>query len=306
MIEIAFINFLRYSCLTITWLEYPGPFQMSGGGRQGKEVTNVPGASGPSYHELSSLVIQTDRSEIVRRDKEAGSDMVESIWGRITPAEMGTRAGREAAPVSSKKPSNILGLRTAAVSNSGLQEFDDELDLFYKPKSRETQAALEHLLTFIQHEADFTDQPASFIRSAADDVLVILKSVNESWKDIDRKYRIEESLGLASDSMSAEKYSQLVNLARRITDYPVSGVMEDDEKDSFENAAVAVVFDEDEENEGEDGLFGVAQNLVEEGEAEEDEAEFEKTLPIPRSVKSEAVGHEALLDIESFAFSEGN
>ena len=279
---------------------------MSGRGRQGKEVTNVPGASGPSYHELSSLVIQTDRSEIVRRDKEAGSDMVESIWGRINPSEMGSRAGKEFAPVSSKKPANVLGLRSAQPSSYGTEEFENDIELIYKPKSKETQAALEHLLTFVQHEADFMDQPAYVVRSAADDVLAILKSVNDSWKDMDRKSRIEQALGLANDTMSVEKYGQLVNLARRITDYPVSGYNDEDEKGVVGEDGVAVVFDEDEGDDDEYGEFGVAQNLVEDGEADEDEVEFEKTLPIPRSVKAESTSNEEVIDIESLAFPEGN
>jgi hypothetical protein len=279
---------------------------MTSRGRQGKEVTNVPGASGPSYHELSSLVIQTDRSEIVRRDKEAGSDMVESIWGRINASEMGARAGRESVPVSSKKTSNILGLRSAQNSASLLDEFADGIELIYTPKSKETQTALEHLLTFIQHEADFMDQPASTVRSAADDVLAILKSVNDSWKDIDRKNRIEEVLELSNDSISSEKYSQLVNLARRITDYPASSFIDDEGKGALRNEGVAVVFDKDEGSGAEYEEFGVAQNLAEDVEEDEDEAEFEKTLPIPRSMISESLSADAIIDIDSLAFSEGN
>lgn len=277
---------------------------MSGRGRQGKDVTNVPGASGPSYHELSSLVIQTDRSEIVRRDKEAGSDMVESIWGRVNAAEMGSRAGREPAPISSKKQTNVPGLRTQESSIAGYEDLDINVELIYRPKSKETQTILEHVLTFIQQEGDFMDHPVSVVRSAADDVLAILKSTNESWKDLDRKRRIEETLGMSNDSMSTEKYSQLVSLARRITDYPVGGFQED-EKADFSESAVAVVLDEDED--AEDGIdeYGVAENLVNDEDLNEDEAEFERTLPIPRAVKAEAVQHDAVVNIESLAFTEG-
>lgn len=281
---------------------------MSGRGRQGKDVPNVPGSSGPSPHELSSLVIQTDRSEIVRRDKEAGSDMVESIWGRLNPSEMGSRAGREAAPVSGKKSANVLGLRSQTSSAAAFigDADDSSVQFIYKPKSRETQAALEHLLTFLQHEADFMDQPASVVRSAADEVLAILKSQNDSWKDLDRKMRIEEALGLAIDTISAEKYAQLVSLARRINDYPMSAgeIQSGDEEEDL--GGIAVVFDEDEDGEGADDGFGTAANLVEDEEqAAEDEAELERSLPIPRLVKTDTVVEDKILDISSLAFPEG-
>ena len=69
-----------------------------------------------SYRDVStSMVIQTDRSEIIRRDREAGSDAVESIWGRVNISEMGSRAGREVAP----KTGSVLGFTTILSAMKG-------------------------------------------------------------------------------------------------------------------------------------------------------------------------------------------
>lgn len=275
---------------------------MSSGGRGGGKKEFPPANS--SYRDVStSMVIQTDRSEIVRRDREAGSDAVESLWGRASISEMGSRAVREAVP----KTGQVLGLRTStgAKASSNDKNIDEE-ELKYRPKTKETRTAYEHILTFLQQVADFSDQPASVLRSATEEVLIILKSTEESWKDFDRKLKIEQSLGLKSGEFPSEKYSQLVNLGRRITDFSIE---EEESSGAFDDSqGVAVVFD-DEQNEENDEDFGEASNLVEEDSDEaEDEAEFEKTLPAiarmsQRSITSKP--DEKLLDLESLAFPEG-
>ena len=276
-----------------------------GGGGGGKK--EFPPANS-SYRDVStSMVIQTDRSEIIRRDREAGSDMVESLWGRASISEMGSRAGREAVP---KAGGNVLGLRSSKSSKQtkSVYDFDDEIELKYRPRTKETRTAYEHILTFLQQLADFSDQPASVLRSATEEVLIILKATEESWKDFDRKLKIEQCLGIKSGEISSEKYSQLVNLARRITDFSIE---EDDNSNEFDGPQdIAVVFDdvEGQENEEREADFGEVSNLIEDEEGEaEDEAEFEKTLPaIARmSQRTLTKPEEKPLDIESLAFPQG-
>lgn len=272
-----------------------------------------------SYRDVStSMVIKTDRSEIVRRDKEAGSDAVESIWGRVNISEMGSRAGRESVPKSDDKNLKILGLGSnlnKTKKNTTLSyDFDNEFELKYRPKSRETRTAYEHILTFLQQVGDFSDQPASILKSATDEVLSILKSSEESWKDLDRKLKIEQSLGIKSEEFSSEKYAQLVNLGRRITDYSIEND-EGKESMSFENGqGVAVLFDDeevDEEAEAEaEEDFGIVSNLIGEEEEDEDEAELEKTLPpiarlSQRTITTNNEEKLKLLDLETLAFPEG-
>lgn len=278
---------------------------MSSGDRGGGRKDFPPANS--SYRDVStSMVIQTDRSDIIRRDREAGSDMVESLWGRANMSEMGSRAGREAAP---KTTSNVLGLRSsknAKQNNSSVYDLDDEIELKYRPRTKETRTAYEHILTFLQQLADFSDQPASVLRSATEEVLIILKATDESWKDFDRKLKIEQCLGIKSGEMSSEKYSQLVNLARRITDFTIE---DDDNSANFDGPQdIAVVFDDDEEQE-EDEDFGEVSNLIKDDEDDEaeDEAEFEKTLPAIARISQRTLSkpEEKILDLESLAFPQG-
>lgn len=264
-----------------------------------------------SYRDVStSMVIQTDRSEIVRRDREAGSDAVESLWGRVNVSEMGSKAGRDSAP----KTGSVLGLaggkrqqqRASAYDELGVDS-GDAVELKYRPKTKETRTAYEHILTFLQQVADFSDQPASVLRSATEEVLIILKATEESWKDFDRKLKIEAVLGIKSGEMPSEKYSQLVNLGRRITDFSIE--TEERESANFDDSqGVAVVFDDDEENENEEGEdFGAISNLIDEEEEDaEAEEEFEKSLPAIARISQRTIGtEEKLLDLETLAFPEG-
>lgn len=291
-----------------------------GGGGSGKK--EFPPANS-SYRDVStSMVIQTDRSEIIRRDKEAGSDAVESLWGRVNVSEMGSRAGREAVPQSG---GSVLGLaggrkkKASAYNEIGVRGDDDEVELKYRPRTKETRTAYEHILTFLQQAADFSDQPASILRSATEEVLIILKSTEESWKDLDRKLKIESVLGIKSGEMASDKYSQLVNLGRRITDFSIENGEETNDKFD-ESQGVAVVFDDEEDGEeGGAGDFGAISNLLEEntneeGEGEEEEEgyaeaeeELEKSLPAIARMSQRTIGkpEEKLLDFETLAFPEG-
>ena len=279
---------------------------MSSGGDRGGGRKEFPPANS-SYRDVStSMVIQTDRSEIIRRDREAGSDMVESLWGRASMAEMGSRAGRESAP---KSNSCVLGLRsskTTKQNHSSIYDLEDEIELKYRPKTRETRAAYEHILTFVQQLADFSDQPASVLRSAPEEVLIILKATDESWKDFDRKLKIEQCLGIKSDKMSSESYSQLVNLARRITDFSIEEDVNSAEIEGPQD--IAVVFDDEEKDGDED--FGEVSNLINDDEKEddaEDEAELEKSLPVIARMPQRTIAkaEEKILDLESLAFPQG-
>lgn len=275
-------------------------------GRGGGNKKEFPPANS-SYRDVStSMVIQTDRSEIVRRDREAGSDNVESLWGRVNISEMGSRAGKDAAPKTSGPSSSVLGLRSSSGNKKSSSEYDsiyeDGIELKYCPKTKETRMAYEHILTFLQQLADFSDQPASVLRSATEEVLIILKETEESWKDFDRKSKIEQILGISE--ISSEKYSQLVNLGRRITDFSLEN--DDETFGKSQDEEVAVVFDEENEEE-ESGDFGEVSNLVNDDEEDaENEAEFEKSLPsIARISQRILKTEEKILDLENLAFPDG-
>ena len=90
------------------------------------------------------------------------------------------------------------------------------------------------------------DQAQDIVRSAADTVLESLK--NEGLKDLDKKREIEEVIG----SISSERFSQLLNLSKKLTDYNAEdeemGDPDIEKKDAEidDEVGVAVVFDDEE------------------------------------------------------------
>ena len=166
-----------------------------------------------SYSEMSSLVIESDRSKLIRRDKEGGSGFVESLWGRIDTKEMGIRASRDTAPVTKKaraSTSNILGIKTGS-SKKDAQDVQFA-DLKYRPRSKETRMIYEFILSLV-HSMMATDQSEDVVRGATDEVIGILKS--ETLSDEQKRQDIRMLVTDASNS----KLEQLLNLGVKLTDY---------------------------------------------------------------------------------------
>ncbi|KAI8147636.1 Sec63 Brl domain-containing protein [Fennellomyces sp. T-0311] len=230
------------------------------------------------YAANSSLVLQADRSGLPRRDQEPTGEP-ETLWGKIDPKGFGSRAVRETPKdIEEKKKkaaerSEELAEKRrrkkeeSAISKaygyaSVMSATDDWEGLNYRPRTKETREAYEHILSFVYDHLG--DQARDIIRSAADDVLETLKT--DTLKDFDKKREIESVIG----QVQSEKFAQLVNLAKKITDYNAEG----DDMDVDENGVrigaiddevgVAVVFDEDEEEEEEDDQFEVKEEDEEE------------------------------------------
>lgn len=107
----------------------------------------------------------------------------------------------------------------------------------YRPKTKETRVAFEELLSFVSESLG--DQPRDVIKSAADEVLAIMK--NDATRGPEKKKLVERVL----IAMSEPKFSDLSETVRKISDYSaeeLEGETLDDE------LGVAVVFDEDEED----------------------------------------------------------
>lgn len=242
---------------------------------------NIAKANQYQYAANSSLVLQADRSGLPRRDQEPTGEP-ESLWGKIDPKDFGSRAvrttpkdleekKRRAAERSEEKAERRRRKKEeSAISkaygySSVLSATDDWEGLNYRPRTKETREAYEHILAFVYEHLG--DQARDVIRSAADDVLETLKT--DTLKDFDKKREIESVIG----TMSSDRFAQLVNLSKKITDYDTEGdamnVDENGEKvgDIDDELGVAVVFDEDEEEEEEDDQFEVKD--VEEEEEEE-------------------------------------
>lgn len=244
------------------------------------------------YAANSSLVLQADRSGLARRDQEPTGEP-ESLYGKIDPKDFGSRAVRET-PKDIEEKKKKAAKRSeesaekrrrkkeeSAISkaygySSVLSATDDWEGLNYRPRTKETREAYEHILSFVYDHLG--DQARDVIRSAADDVLETLKT--DTLKDFDKKREIESVIG----NIESDKFAQLVNLSKKITDYNAEDAMDVDERgdkigDIDDEVGVAVVFDEDEDEEEEEDQFEV-RDEEEDEEPMAAEAEADHVLSV--------------------------
>jgi len=174
----------------------------------------------------------------------SASGIPESLYGRLSMKDMGSRADREAAPVLKKKPNGDLVDAVPTTLYGG-----------YRPKTKESKEAFEYI-TGLAGKLLGGDQPHDVIMSATDAVLIALKTpdVSDAW----RRVELEKVFGVAA--LEKESFDQFMNLAKHISDYSIeSGVGAVDAED---DCGVAVVFEEEEE----DGEEFLAEEQVDEDE----------------------------------------
>ncbi|KAJ3190089.1 DEIH-box ATPase [Gaertneriomyces sp. JEL0708] len=255
------------------------------------------------YTANSNLVLQADRSALPRRDQEPSGEP-ETLWGRLDPKRMGDRVQRsiqeQKDKVEKKRKEKVEKMRKAGAEReakkskreasqgygygnilTATEDFEGEV---YRPRTQETKQTFELLLSFLQQLLG--DIPQDVLRGAANEVLATLK--DDTKKDFDKKKEVEEIVGT---QVASERFAQLVNLGKRITDYRAGGDQDTDEADDMdvardaldEDYGVAVVFDEDEEADEESD----DEYEVRDGDAEEEDAEVEEdgtTGPVLKAV----------------------
>ncbi|KAK1284246.1 hypothetical protein QJS10_CPB21g01301 [Acorus calamus] len=238
------------------------------------------------YRANSSLVLTTDSRP---RDTHEPSGEPESLAGKIDPRSFGDRAFRgrppeleeklrrskrkkddqtsKPEPSSDTAPTNHHQKRRRRVGpeESVLSLTDDGGS--YRPKTKDTRAAYEALLSIVQEYLG--GQPQDVLCGAADEVLAVLK--NEKLKNADKKAQISALIS----SISTSSFDQLVSIARHITDYQEGGAdaavatASDGEAEALDDdIGVAVEFDEDEEEGEESDLDQVQEESDEEDELE--------------------------------------
>uniref|UniRef100_A0A5B7AAE8 RNA helicase n=1 Tax=Davidia involucrata TaxID=16924 RepID=A0A5B7AAE8_DAVIN len=229
------------------------------------------------YRANSSLVLTTDSRP---RDTHEPTGEPESLYGKIDPKTFGDRAYRGRPPELDeklKKSKRKKELREPLAEppmpsrQSKRRRLQEESVLtstdegIYQPKTKETRAAYEAMLSVIQQQLG--GQPLNIVSGAADEILVVLK--NESSKNPDKKKEIEKLLNPIPNHI----FDQLVSIGRLITDYQDGGgdaagsaaaANGDDALD--DDVGVAVEFEENEEEEEESDL-----DMVQEDEEEEDD-----------------------------------
>ncbi|KKA23733.1 Pre-mRNA splicing helicase [Rasamsonia emersonii CBS 393.64] len=246
------------------------------------------------YSAMSNLVLQADRRFITRRNDEPTGDP-ESLAGRISVRDMGSRVSRDTAPKSKKMQVGPADIERGAIGEgedvlereqrkrkrgeqgqlrgTGILSAADMLieGLKYRPKTPATRATYDLILTMTaNHLGDVSHE---VVRSAADAILETLK--DENMKDFDKKKEIDDLLGT---TMSPKEFNELVNLGKKITDYDAQdedehmedGAGAENEQELDEKQGVAVVFDESDEEE--DGIRRVDEVRDEDEMSDEEDA----------------------------------
>ncbi|KAK4237852.1 Sec63 Brl domain-containing protein [Achaetomium macrosporum] len=239
------------------------------------------------YSAMSNLVLQADRRFVTRRTDEATGDP-ESLAGRLSIKDMGSRVSRSTAPKvkktsampdvergSMREGADVLQFvkqkGKAEARGGGILSGADALieGIRYRPRTQPTRDAFNLILSIVAE--NLGDVPPEVVRSAADATLEYLK--DDDLKDFDKKKEIDDILGV---SMSAKQFNELVNLGKKITDYDAQD--EDEDMEDVKRAGedeidgrqgVAVNF----ENEEDDGMVDVVRDESSEDEGLEDEEE---------------------------------
>ncbi|KAJ3023444.1 DEIH-box ATPase [Thoreauomyces humboldtii] len=275
------------------------------------------------YTANSNLVLQADRSALPRRDQEPSGEP-ETLAGRIDLRKMGDRVQRsiqeqkdrveKKRKEKSERMKKSGAERASKKSKKGLHHgghggilaaTDDFESEDYRPRTKETTQAFELVLSFLQQLLG--DIPQDVLRGAANDALSILK--DDGKKDFDKKKEVEE---LVSSQMSSDRFAQLVNLGKRITDYrPGEG---SDEQQGGDDAAgregmdedhgVAVVFDEeDDESEDTDDEYEVRDEESDDDQQDgpgQDDDEAAPAVLKPVGADDEADEGGADMDMDEF------
>lgn len=241
------------------------------------------------YSAMSNLVLQADRRFVTRRTDEATGDP-ESLAGRLSINDMGSRVARDEAPKQKKQPGmpdiergslqegqDVLlreqRKRKPDAQQAGVLGANDALieGITYRPRTAATRATFDLILTLVAN--NLGDVPHDVVRSAADAALEYLK--DDDMKDLDKKKEIDDILGT---TLSPKQFNELINLGKKITDYDAQDDDEDvdmrdnndDDAEIDERQGVAVAFDEDDE---EDEIVNEVRDESSEDEEEEDEGE---------------------------------
>lgn len=224
------------------------------------------------YRANSSLVLTTDSRP---RDTHEPSGEPESLYGKIDPKSFGDRAYKGRPPeldeklqkARKKKERELLVSEPTRQSKKRRLQEESVLtsseEGVYQPKTKETRAAYEAMLSLIQQQLG--GQPLNIVSGAADEMLAVLK--NDNFKNPEKKKEIEKLL----NPISNQVFDQLVSIGRLITDYQDGGdasasAAADGDDGLDDDVGVAVEFEENEEEEEESDL-----DVVPDDEEEDDD-----------------------------------
>ncbi|KAK9455830.1 Sec63 Brl domain-containing protein [Dipodascopsis uninucleata] len=237
-----------------------------------------------SYDAMANKVLQVDRRFVSRPSDDSTGDP-ESLAGKINLSDMGTRVSRDKAPTNDKDRSKAVrdeagGQRRRTKQQLGdigsvLDATDSIEGLRYIPRTAETRQTFELILSWAQ--GLLGDVSHDIVRSAADAALEIVKT--DEMKDYDKKKEVESIFGV---SISSEKFNQLMNLSRKITDFEQLDEEPEGTNTNGDNVddglGVAVVFDDDEDGDQEGAGADEEDEEDEEDEDEDEDEEQDSTI----------------------------
>ncbi|XVF24492.1 hypothetical protein REPUB_Repub13aG0132700 [Reevesia pubescens] len=225
------------------------------------------------YRANSSLVLTTDSRP---RDTHEPTGEPESLWGKIDPKSFGDRVYKGRPPEldeklkkSKKKKERDPLAEPVPVRLSKRRRLREESVLnvteegVYQPKTKETRAAYEAMLSLIQQQLG--GQPLNIVSGAADEILAVLK--NEVIKNPDKKKEIEKLL----NPIPSQVFDQLVSIGKLITDFQdgadgAGGSTGNGDEGLDDDVGVAVEFEENEDDDEESDL-----DMVQEDEEDDDD-----------------------------------
>ncbi|KAL1529400.1 hypothetical protein AB1Y20_000349 [Prymnesium parvum] len=221
------------------------------------------------YRANSNLVLTTDQHR-PRTDEPSGEP--ESLKDFLGGTKFGDRVhfGKpDVAGVGKKRKTdkNAISVKKTRKEQVNVLGLADDIDS-YRPRSKETRAAYEDLLSMIAQ--NLGDQPHDILRGAADEVLACLK--NDSMTDPERKKETEKLI----NSITPENFAKLISIGKRITDFMVEDGAGNEKLD--DELGVAVVFDEDDEQARHDEIAHKEDehaDIVDEDMSEDEEMGFE-------------------------------
>jgi len=200
------------------------------------------------YKATASLVVRTERGKL--RGNEPSGEAASLVGKKLE--KFGDLAVREKPPgplkekdkEKSQKKKEIFD-PTREMAAPGFRASGHVLETnigdeqLYRPRTRETRALYEELLSIIQRHMG--DASQAEIRGAADQALAILKT--DPTRDAEKKKELEILFG---DKLSEEDFNQLLVMSKKFIDYTIE--------------------EEDKENQGneQDQLMDIAVNIEEE------------------------------------------
>jgi pre-mRNA-splicing helicase BRR2 len=214
----------------------------------------------------SNLVLTAEqRTSGVGKEPDGSA---QSLWKNMV-GQMGDRVQQTKPDVIEKKrrvdgpgESDVLGSKRTK-HGAGLSVLDMETAGLYRPKTKETRAAYETLLSSIR--SMFGDAPHDVLCGAADEVLATLK--NDTLKDPERQAEISSLLGQVSN----EKFAEFIAIGKLITDFTTEDAMAASVAAGGnamdEELGVAVEFEDDEEEE--DDQEGLVGTVIDDEDADE-------------------------------------